>query len=76
MPQIQYSEKYYDDVYEYRYAPIRARRFPVRLDAVFDSHSTRQTAFAREVAGSPELDRARDGDDGDCLRDIGVAYHA
>jgi hypothetical protein len=26
MPQIQYSEKYYDDVYEYRYAPRAARR--------------------------------------------------
>ena len=25
MPQIQYSEKYYDDVYEYRYAFILLR---------------------------------------------------
>lgn len=25
MPQIQYSEKYYDDVYEYRYAFILVR---------------------------------------------------
>ena len=25
MPQIQYSEKYYDDVYEYRYALILLR---------------------------------------------------
>tara|TARA_B110000238_G_scaffold84212_2_gene92598 strand:+ start:71 stop:325 length:255 start_codon:yes stop_codon:yes gene_type:complete len=35
MPQIQYSEKYYDDVYEYRYARILARRFPASLCAGF-----------------------------------------
>jgi len=41
MPQIQYSEKYYDDVYEYRCARIRPRRFPARLDALFVSlHAT------------------------------------
>ena len=34
MPQIQYSEKYYDDIYEYRYVRIRVRRFPARLDAL------------------------------------------
>ena len=41
MPQIQYSEKYYDDIYEYRYVRIRVRRFPARLDALFVSlHAT------------------------------------
>ena len=41
MPQIQYSEKYYDDIYEYRCVRIRVRRFPARLDALFVSlHAT------------------------------------
>jgi len=26
MPQIQYSEKYFDDIYEYRWAALYARR--------------------------------------------------
>jgi len=30
MPQIQYSEKYYDDIYEYRCARARSRRRFVR----------------------------------------------
>ena len=55
MPQIQYSEKYYDDVYEYRYARIRPRRFPARLDALFDLLHATNGVRARS-RGIPRLE--------------------
>ena len=75
MPQIQYSEKYYDDVYEYRYARIRPRRFPARLDALFDLLHATNGVRARS-RGFPRLEGTRDGHDGDAPRDIGVARGA
>ena len=75
MPQIQYSEKYYDDVYEYRYARIRPRRFPARLDALFDLLHATNGVRARS-RGFPSLEGTRDGHDGDAPRDIGVARGA
>ena len=75
MPQIQYSEKYYDDVYEYRCARIRPRRFPARLDALFDLLHATNGVRARS-RGFPRLEGTRDGHDGDAPRDIGVARGA
>ena len=72
MPQIQYSEKYYDDIYEYRYARIRVRRFPARFDALFDLLHADEPRSRAKVAGSPALDGTRDGHDGDAPRDIGL----
>ena len=71
MPQIQYSEKYYDDVYEYRCARIRPRRFPARLDALFDLLHATNGVRARS-RGFPRLEGTRDGHDGDAPRDIGL----
>ena len=75
MPQIQYSEKYYDDIYEYRYVRIRVRRFPARLDALFVSLHATNGVRARS-RGFPRLEGTRDGHDGDAPRDIGVARGA
>ena len=48
MPQIQYSEKYYDDIHS-RYVRIRVRRFPARLDALMfaarDERRSRSRGF-------------------------------
>ena len=60
MPQIQYSEKYYDDVYEYRYARIRVRRFPARFGALFDLlHATNGVRAPTSRAVPPCSRRAR-----------------
>ena len=69
----------YDDIYEYRYARIRVRRFPARFDALFDLLHADEPRSRANGAGSPALAGTRDGHDGDAPRDIGVvrgAQHA
>ena len=73
MPQIQYSEKYYDDIYEYRYGAHRdATVSRARAGIVLP---TRRTAFAREGPWgfSPRLDGTRDGPPATRSRDIGLS---
>ena len=48
MPQIQYSEKYYDDVYEYRCARAPTRLFPGARAGTGDLADARILRFARE----------------------------
>ena len=48
MPQIQYSEKYYDDVYEYRCARAPTRLFPGARAGTGDLADARILGFARE----------------------------
>ena len=62
MPQIQYSEKYYDDVYEYRCARAPTRLFPgARAVPGFGRRSNFALRARRPVGFLPATRRRRLG---------------